>query len=201
MDVADFLHLEAAFHADSIVDAAADEEDILCVAELRGEPLEPLLVVDDALYLFGQGRDLGEQTLLFAFVNQAARFAEADGEQVDTDQLGRVSLGRRNRNLRSRIGVEHKVRLAGNDGADHIDNREGLQALLFGLAHRRERIRGFTRLADYDDQVVRVDNRVAVAVFRGELNADRELCEILYHILRRSANMVSRAAADNRDAA
>ena len=126
MNIADFLHLEAAFHADGVVDAAADEEDILCVAELRGEPLEPLLVVDDALHLFGQGSNLGEQALLFALVNQAARLAEANGEQVDTDQLGRVGLGRRDRNLRPRIGIEHKIRLAGNDGANHVDNREGL---------------------------------------------------------------------------
>ena len=126
MNVADFLHLEAAFHADGVVYASADKEDILRVAELCGEPLEAFLVVNDALYLFRQGRNLGEQALLFALVNQAACLAEADGKHVRADQLGRVSLGGRNRNLRARIGVEHKVRFAGNEGADYVYDGEGL---------------------------------------------------------------------------
>ena len=68
------------------------------------------------------------------------------------------------------------------------------------LTHCRERVGGFARLADYDDQIVRVNDRVAVAIFRGELNADREPCEVLNHVLGGHADMVGGAAAYDGDA-
>ena len=45
MYIADFLHFQAAFHADGIVDTSADKEGILCVGLFGCEPLDPLSVI------------------------------------------------------------------------------------------------------------------------------------------------------------
>ena len=44
MDIADLLHLQAAFHADCVIKPPADKEDITGGSEFSREPLNPFLI-------------------------------------------------------------------------------------------------------------------------------------------------------------
>ena len=51
MDVADFLHLETAFQANCIVDAATDEEYIFRICLFCRKPLDPFFIVQNPVNL------------------------------------------------------------------------------------------------------------------------------------------------------
>ena len=49
VDVGNFLHLQAAFKADSVIKTTADKEDILSVYLLSGKPLDAFLILNNLL--------------------------------------------------------------------------------------------------------------------------------------------------------
>ncbi len=51
VNVGDFLHLETALQADSVVQATTDKENILSVELLGGKPLDTLLILNNLLNL------------------------------------------------------------------------------------------------------------------------------------------------------
>ena len=61
VNVADLLHLQAAFQTDGIIKTSTNEENILCIGIFAGKPLDPLLVFQYPLNLIRQGCHLGEQ--------------------------------------------------------------------------------------------------------------------------------------------
>ena len=194
MHVADLLHLQAALQTDGIVDAAADEEGHLGVGELRGEPLDALLVLDHALDLVRDGAQLGEQADILGLVDHAARARHCDGDQIAHDQLGAVRLGGGHGDLRAGVGVDDVIGLAGDGRAHDVDDGEGVHALALGLAQRREAVGGLAALADDDHQRLRREQRLAVAELRRDVHAHRDARQILHHVLRNHAHVVGGAA-------
>ena len=51
MDIADLLHFERAFHGSGVVNPTTKEECVPDMGELRGEPLDTLLLLQYLLYL------------------------------------------------------------------------------------------------------------------------------------------------------
>ena len=197
VDVADFLHFQAALQADGIVQPSADEEDILCGDLLGGKPLNPRLVLQQPLHFSGQGFQLPDQGGGLIVRQLPAVLGEGNGQCVDGQQLGAVGLGGCHGDFRTGQSIEDVVRLPGNGGAHDVDDGQGFGSLLLGLAQGGQRISGFTGLADDNHQSVFRHKGVPIAEFRGKLHPDGNFCQILQHILGGHAHVVGRAAADN----
>ena len=105
MNITDFLHLQASFHADSIVNSASDEENIMGICILACKPLDTLLIIQNTADLVRQGLHLSKQTSHFSLLKLSLDKSALDSQQIHGDQLGAVSLGGGNRNLRSRISI------------------------------------------------------------------------------------------------
>ena len=65
----------------------------------------------------------------------------------------------------------------------HVDDADGLRPALFDVFQRGQRVGGLARLGNDDRQAVRVDRRVAVAVFGRHVDLDREPGEALDPVL------------------
>ena len=96
VDVADLLELKAPLEADGIVDAAADEEGILRMGILCGEPLDAFLVAEDLLDLLRNRAQIREEG---RGVQSLTDLAELQGQAIDGDELRAVGLGRGDRDL------------------------------------------------------------------------------------------------------
>ena len=105
MNVTDLLHLQASFHADSIVNSASDEENIMGICILACKPLDTLFIIQNTADLVRQGLHLSKQTGHFSLLKLSLDKSTLDSQQIHDDQLGAVSLGGGNRNLRSCISI------------------------------------------------------------------------------------------------
>src|SRR3546814_18941667 len=65
------------------------------------------------------------------------------------------------------------------------------------MAQRRERIGGFTRLADEERQTTRLDYRRAIAEFRRHIEIDRHARELFEPVARDHPGIKDRAAGDD----
>ena len=74
-----------------------------------------------------------------------------------------------------------------------------LAPLRLRLAQRRQRVGGLARLRDDDRQLVRRDDRVAIAVLGAVVDFDRDLRQRLDQVLADQAGVPGRAAGDDRD--
>ena len=88
VDVGDLLHLEASFHRYRIVDAAADEEDILLSCELCCEPLETFLVLQDLVDLAGDRHDFACELCSRFRCDRALCERELDSKDIAYCELG-----------------------------------------------------------------------------------------------------------------
>ena len=107
-------------------------------------------------------------------VEVAAQAAEIDGEQVEGHQLGGEGLGRGDADLRTGVGVDDAVALAGDGGFDHVADRQHLAALVVGFAQGRQGVGGLAALADHQGQGPGGDQRVAVTELAGDIDLDRD---------------------------
>ena len=82
----------------------------------------------------------------------------------------------------------------------HVDDADRLGAVRLGVAQRSERVGGFARLRDDDRQPVLFDRRLAIAVFGGDVDLDRQAREALDPVFADQAGHVGGAAGDDRDA-
>src|SRR4029079_7672965 len=82
------------------------------------------------------------------------------------------------------------------------DVRDGdnLGTGLTGHAHGGEGVGGFSGLCDADDDVVLAQDRVAVAVFGGDVHLDGNTRPVLDHVATDQARVVRRAAGDDHNA-
>ena len=199
VDIADLLQLERALESDRIVDATADEEHVLRIGLLRGEPLDTLLIEQDALDLLRQCSELCDERRIALILELAPYLRKFDGEGVAGDELGGVCLRRSDRDLRSGEGIEHVIRLACDGGTDDIDDAEGPDAACLRFTKCGQRIGRLTGLADDDYEAVRIEDRVSVTELGRELDTHRDPGEALHHVLCHDTDMVGRAAGDDVD--
>ena len=74
------------------------------------------------------------------------------------------------------------------------------RALLLGVAQRGQRVGGLAGLRDEDRQAALVDRRLAVAIFAGDVDLDRQPGEALDPVFADEARHIGGAAGDDRDA-
>ena len=170
MDVADLLELQAALQREGVVEAASDEEAALGVDKAAGEVFDLLTVRQTGLDDLSGPQQLGSQALGLGLAQTALGVGQTEREEVEGAQLHHIGLGRRHSDLRAGIGVEDVVRCAGDGAAHHIDDGQHRDAPALGEAESRQRITGLTRLADDDDEVLGVEDRVTVAELTGDVH-------------------------------
>jgi hypothetical protein len=78
---------------------------------------------------------------------------------------------------------------------------EHLRAALARQTHRRQRVRGLARLGDADHEVALVDDRVAVAELRGDVELHGDARPLLDRVAADKACVVRGAARNHRDPA
>ena len=199
MHVRDLFHLEAAFLADREVKAAPDVEGIVHVRVFGREPLQSLFLLKDPCDARRDLLDLLDVVKILLLVNSAPNQRELQRQQVSDDQLGRIALGSSYRDLDAGLGVEHEVRLARDAAALDVDDSESLDAPLLRLAKRRQAVRCLTALADDDDQISGIEDRISVAELGSELNAHRDPRKVLDDILCGRSDMPCGAARHDMD--
>ena len=197
MDVRDFLHFQAALERDRIIEAAADKEHIMRVRVLRGKPLDPLLVLNDAADLLRQLLHRSEKLRLTRVVDPSVILAERNREDIHRDQLAAVGLRRRDGDLRARIRVHDVVRLARDRGAEHVDNRDRRDAALLRETKRCQRVSRLSRLGNDDNRGIRLENRISVSEFRGKVHIHRNSRELFDHVFTDHADMIRGPARDD----
>ena len=200
VDIANLLHLEAAFHADCIVKAAPDEENILCVCEFRCEPLNSFFVRQHALNLLRQGFELLDERAYFLRLDCIVHAGELDRQRIAGGELRAVRFRGCNRNLRPGERIEDIVRLARDGRADHVYDRQRFCAQRLCLPQRGKAIRRFAGLADDHDKMIRAQDRFAIAKLGRKLHAHGHLCNILDNILRNEPRVIGGTARDDIDA-
>ena len=124
VDVADFFHLQAAFHTDGIINATANKENIFRIDLFCGKPLKAFFVINDLLNLFRKRLQLCNQTVILLLCNLLSHFRKLDRQQVRSDQLGTVGLCGCHGDFRSCQSVEDIICFSGDGRSDHIDDSE-----------------------------------------------------------------------------
>ena len=199
VDIADLLHFQASLQGDGVVDAPADEEDVLCRHLLGGEPLDPFLVFQQLLDFVRQGLQLADHSGGILFRQGPPGLGQGNGQHIAGGQLGGVGLGGGHGDFRPCQSVEYMVGFPCDGGAHHVDDGQGGGSVLLGLPQGGQAVRSLAGLADDDHQGLLRKQGSTVAEFRGQLHPDGNACQILQHILGSDTHMVGRAAAHDID--
>ena len=199
VDIGNFLHLQAAFKADSVIQTTADKEDILSVNLFSCKPLNAFLIFNNLLDFIRQLCHFLNQLQIFCFINSAANNSKLNCQAVSSNQLSAVSLGSCNGNFRACQSIENIISFAGNGAAYYVDDAKSFDALIFSQTQSCQAVGGFAGLADNDNQLVLAQQRLAVSELGSQLSTNRNLCQILNYILRCHTYMVSTAAGNDAD--
>ena len=130
VDVGDFLELEGSLEGDGVVDAAAEEEEVVGGGEGLGELLA--LVVDGAEDFFDFAGDFGEFGDVvegFSRGDGGALLGEVEGEDEEGGELGGEGLGGGDADFGAGVGGDGALGGAGDGGADDVADGEGLSSL------------------------------------------------------------------------
>src|SRR5579884_2272522 len=126
--------------------------------------------------------------------------AEVEREHGEDGNLIGERLGAGHADFRAGVQVNAAVGLAGNAATDDIAEGQSRMTFALRLAQRRQRVGGFSRLRDRDDDGVAVDGRIAVAKFAGVLDLDRNARELLKEIFADQGSVIAGTARRQNDA-
>ena len=142
------------------------------------------------------------QRIFFLFgVQMAAQLGERERQHVKRGQLRGECLGGRHADLGAGAREELELRLAHHGAGRHVADGERMRVAEFAcVAQCGQRVGGFARLRDHDDQRVRVGHRLAVAVFAGDFHLRRDLGDRFKPVLGRAARVEARAARQDQHA-
>ena len=197
MDIGNFLHLQAALQADSVIKTTADKEDILSVYLFSGKPLDAFLIFNNLLNFIRQLCHFLNQLQIFSFVNSTANNSKLNCQAVSSNQLSAVSLGSSNSNFRTCQSVENIICFAGNGAAYYVDDAKSFDALFFSQTQSCQAVGSFAGLADNNNQLVLAQQRLAISELGSQLGANRNLCQVLNYILCCHAYMIRTAAGND----
>ena len=80
------------------------------------------------------------------------------------------------------MGIDHAVRFAGERAPDDVDNGHDASALYLRLARGSQRIRRLARLRDGDEQIVFLNQWIAISKFRGDIDLHRRFDHLFEQI-------------------
>ena len=199
VNVADFLELQRTFHGDRVAEVATEVQEVVGLAER-------LCNFGDAvgeLERFGhEVRELQEvlHDVGARFKAESALTAEQEGNHGEHGHLACECLGAGHTDFWTGVQVDATVACTCNRRTDTVTDGKCGCTFLLGFAESGERVCGFTRLADGNDERTRLDNRVSVAEFRSVFDFDRDASQVFDHVFTDHACIVARAAGGDDDA-
>ena len=182
MNVADLLHLQTAFHADGIVQTSSDKKDIPGICILAGEPLDPLFVIQGFLDFLRQSSQFFNQLSVSFLADQTFYICHFNGKQIHCDQLCTVCFCRCHRNLRSCIGIENIIALAGNAGSHHIYHTQHRNAFLLRQTQSRQAVCRLTGLRYNNYKRILHKFRISVTELGSQIHFHRRIRQIFHYI-------------------
>ena len=187
--------LSAPFERHRKPDVAAEvEEEVRVVVALR-DLLDRVVAVEELLDLVRQLVDEVEDELDLARRQRLADLRELQRDEVEQRDLRGERLRRGDAHLETGARVEHRVDLARDLRAHHVRDRDRARARLARELERRDRVARLARLRDPDDEVVLVDDRVAVDPLARDVELDGDACPLLDHVAADDACVVRRAGS------
>ena len=163
VDVGNFLHLQAAFKANSVIQTTADKEDIFSVYLFSGKPLDTFLIFNNLLDFIRQLCHFLNQLQIFSFINSTADNSKLNCQAVSRNQLSAVSLGSSNGNFRACQSIENIISFAGNRAAYYVNDAKSFDAIFFSQTQSCQAVGGFAGLADNNNQLVLAQQRLAIS--------------------------------------
>ena len=121
VDIGDLLELQGAFEGNRVVQAPADEEDILAGLEILGKVLDLRLGVQDLLHLPRQFQETAT-TLGARRPRCTPVLRQVNPQQIQAEQLRGIGLGGSDGDLRPGQGQDQVIGLPRDRTADHIGN-------------------------------------------------------------------------------
>ena len=110
-------------------------------------------------------------------ISEASRKAELEREERDRHELSRERLRRGDADFDAGPGVDHAVGFSRQRAAHNVADRDRPRAVVLCLAEGGEGIGGFAGLGDRDGEHPAVDDGLAIAKFRGDVDLDRQPCK------------------------
>ena len=200
VDVADLLELESALEGDGVVDAAAQEEEVVGGVEDLGK-LRALGIyrTQNLLKFTGNARELVDEGEGLGVRNGAADLGEVEREEEERSELGGEGLGAGDADLRAGVGGDGSLGLAGDRRADDVADGDGAGAEGVELALGGD---GICRLAGLGDEQADgggVGDGRAVAILAGVIDFGAQAGEALDHELAGEARVPTGAAGGDGD--
>ena len=198
VQVGDLLHLQRALEGHGVVRVAPDEKQGAAgIAARHGGQLP--VHVDGLLDAPRQLHELVHERLIARLVDAAEFVGGVEGEEVQHRQLRGVALGRGDRDLRPRPGVERVVGELGDRAAHDVHDAQHGSPAGLALLERGDGVGGLARLGDHQHQRVLVDHGVGVAQLAGQLHLHGDAAEPLDGVAARAARVIGRAAGRDDD--
>ena len=144
IDIGDLLQLQRAFVGDGGVQSSADKKYLVSGVKNLCQRFNLAHVSQIGRQLARNLAQRRKQRVVVRLTDCAEGSAHVQREQIHAGQLGRVSLGGSDRDLRPCPGVEHIIGFSGDGAADDIDHAEHSRALCLGRAQGCQRIQGFS---------------------------------------------------------
>ena len=198
MDVGDFLELQRAFQRDRIMPTATEEQRMLPGRELVRPRRDLRLQVQRMLHAAGQVAQFVEVRGFLRGVDASAQLGQHPGQREQRHQLRGESLGRGDADLGAGAGVEHQFAGARDRAFRHVADRQRLvlpQRLR--VLQRLHRVQGFAGLRDGDDELLRVGDDLAVAVFAGDVDRAGDAGDVLDPVARGQPRVIAGAAGED----
>ena len=198
--VGELLELERALQRERIVDAAAQEQEVLVARELAGQLRDRVLHLEGLLHEAGQLEQALDVLASVLREQGAAAPAQPEAEEVAGDQGRGEGLGGGDPDLGPRVSVEGAGGLAGERGADHVgDAHDGGPLGPRGL-DRPEGVGGLARLGYGHDQGLGPHHRVPVAELGADVDLAGDAGQTLQHEAAHDGRVVGGAARHQDDA-
>ena len=205
--IGDFLELEGAFQRSAVVNAAANDKDIVANQFRTGglvllcQLTDFVLVSENALQLLRQLLQISQQRLEYFRTNGLTNLCKLQSNQIDDSELRGVALGRCNRDFRTCHRVQHVIAFAGDGAANGIDDGQNVHIVCLCLTQCGQCISGLAGLADGDAQIIAAENRTAVTELGCQIHFNRNAGQLLNDVLADHGSVPSRAAGNHVNAA
>ena len=199
VDVTDFLEFQGAFHGHRVVEVAAQVQEVVRVHVLVRDTRNLVRKLERLFHKLGQVlhrlHDVGAR-----FKTEPALATQQKRNHGENGHLRGERLGARHADFRARMQVHAAIARAG-DGRTHAvtDGKRG-RSLLLGFLEGGQRVGGFARLANREDQRARLDDGVPVAELRSVFDFHGHAREVFDHVFADHAGIVARAASGDDDA-
>ena len=199
VDVGDLLELERALERQRIIGAAPEIEHVMRSRDLLGDGADALVVMQHLGHARGDLLERPHERRLPVAIERPARRPGGDGERRQHRELTGEGLGARDPDLGAGMGRKDDIRLARHRRFRHIDDRRHMLTERLGMAQGGKRVGGLARLRDEQRQPALLQDRLAIAEFRGDIDLDRHAGDLLEPDPGHHAGIEAGAAGNQRE--